>query len=202
MDNHELKVNSEDMSQLLMQSIVDKLEGMELLLHAALGQKPAIDLSVITREIAAFKREVQEERLKHVPDRNKLDTLNQNLVNLDQRLSALKDIKVEYKHTLHKGIWISATLALLASLLIVGWVNTYSNLSRYRENDIKYRYLKAYGSNRIMQICGQIDSLYKKDPDGFTGNTIAAEQELLRVADSVCLAREKKREAATGTGRK
>lgn len=193
MDNREPKELREEMLQLLMQSVVDKLEGMEMLLHAALDQKSTIDLSPIIREIASLKKELLPDPARYTNVKNAIEQLSQSVVNLDQKLSVQRDAKIEYKHVLHKGIWLSSGLALLSLLLIAGWVNTNNKLADYKENDIKYRYLKVIGNKWVRQLCEQTDDLYTKDAGAFTGDAVAAEKQLARMADFIRLAVEKRK---------
>lgn len=187
MEKNELKTKEDEMHDLLMQSFIEKLEGMELLLHAALDQRPQVDLSPILNEILGLKKEIVSSYSKPGIDKNLLIEINQNLSKLQHRLSTLENNKIAYKHVLHKGIWISIGLSLAIILLIVGWSNTYTRLRVYKENDIKYRYLKVFANDGFLKQLVKIDSLYRIDNDGFFQKVSTAESELGVIADSISL---------------
>lgn len=196
MNNKPHEIGNEDMQHLLMQTIIEKLEAQELLLHAFISQKSQVDLSPIIKEITAGRKEIQAIYLKLSGDRNLYVELNQNLIKTQQQLSAPRDSKVEYKHQLHKGVWISVGLAFIVLLLAWGWINTFVRLEQYKEGSIKYRYLKAIGNQWVLNLCSQTDNLYNMDKEGFTTDAVLAENRLLKMADSIRLAGEKKKEKA------
>jgi hypothetical protein len=188
MEKDELKIKDDDMQHLLMQSIVEKFEGVELLLHAALDHRPQIDHSAITNAITSLKKEILEALLL---DRNVVNELNQNMAKLQQQISAIKDNKIEYRHVLHKGVWLSVGLAFTVLLFAGGWMHTYDKLSWYSENSIKYRYLRAFGNEGVAKLTHRIDSLYEIDNDNFRNNVVSEEKRIQVITDSVRLIAQK-----------
>lgn len=192
MEKNELKVRDDDMQHLLMQSIVEKFEGLELLLHAALDHKPQIDYSAIINEITGLKKEILA---THLLDRNVVKELNQNIATLQQEISATKHNRIEYKHILHKGIWLSVGLTFVTLLLAAGWMRTYDKLSWYNANSIKYRYLRVFGNEGVIKLTHRIDSLYDIDNDNFRNNVVSEEKQLQLITDSVRLTGQKTRKS-------
>jgi len=188
MDKNELKIREDDTQHLLMQSVVERFEGMELLLHAALDQRSQIDYSAITNEIASLKKEILA---KFLLDRNVVKELSQNIARLQGEISAIKDNKIEHKHVLHKGVWLSVGLALITLLFAGGWMRTYDRLSWYNENSIKYRYLRAFGNEGVVKLTYRIDSLFNIDNDNFRNKVVSAEKQLQLLTDSVRLTLQK-----------
>jgi hypothetical protein len=191
MDKAEIKLKDDDMQNLLMQSIVERLEGLELLLHASLGQKSRVDQAAIINELTTLKREIQASYSKLLLDRNAVHDLKQSLTKLEHQLSVPRDSKIEYKHILHKGIWFSAVMTLVVLLVVGGWMSTYDKLNWYKEGSIKYRYLKAFGNEGVIKFSMRTDSLYNLDNGSFYKKVVSAEQKLQSRADSLHLAVEK-----------
>ncbi len=187
MEKRELKVTDDNIQNLLMQSIVERVEGMELLLHAALDQKQQVDYSAITSEIASFKKEILANFSKLLLDINMVKELNQNIAKLQQEISVHKEFKIEHKHVLHKGIWLFVGLTFLLLLFTVGWMRKYDKLNSYKEDSVKYRYLKAFGNESAIRLSHRIDSLYNVDSGNFWNMVVKEEKQLKLMTDSVRL---------------
>lgn len=136
------------MSELLMQAIVEKLEGIELFLKATEWDKPQpVDLVPMINGINTLKKELPVLLARHSPDAKKLEELTRNIDRLQHQIQAISNnSKVEHRHHFHKGIWIAIALFIISFFLAWGWMNTYSQLKQYEATDIKYRYLKIFGT--------------------------------------------------------
>jgi len=186
------------MSEILLESIVEKLEGIEVFLKAInTGSSQPVDLTPILSEISALKKDLGDLPDKLSLHTKKLTELEVNMASLLQQLKLPLNNKIEHKHHLHKGIWLSAGLFLVLVFLIWGWLNTHSKLELYEANEIKYRYFKVYGNRALIKFCGQIDSVYLKDKSGFRDSVEQKEQRLFRQWELNRLAGEKEREAKT-----
>ncbi|MEO8172581.1 MAG: hypothetical protein ABI581_05845 [Sediminibacterium sp.] len=192
MDKKEQKISEVDARDLLMQSVVEKLEGMELLLQILANQKSQVDLSAITGEIAAFKKDILAKYLKSSLVGTMFTELNQNLVKLQQQLLIPRDYKIEHKHHFHKGVWLNVGLSVIVLLLVWGWMDSYASKKKFEENSIKYRFLKVLGNKSVLKLCAQTDSLYNRGEDQFSDLVDQAEQRRFSTADSIRLAGEKK----------
>ena len=181
-----------------MEAMVEKMEGIETFLKAFVTSKSQpVDLSPIISAISALKKDLVDLPDKLSSHTKKLAELEVNMASLHQQLKVPLNNKVEHKHHLHKGIWLSTGLFLVLVFLIWGWLNTYSRLEQYEGNDIKYRYFKVYGSQNLIKFCAQTDSVYLKDKSGFRDGVEQEEQRLFRQLELNRLAGEKEREAKT-----
>lgn len=116
------------MSELLMQTIVEKLEGIELFLKATDGNKPQpVDLTPMVNEINALKKELPVLLTRSSPDAKKLEELTRSIDRLQQQIQERPHIsKVEHRHHLHKGTLIAIALFLVSFILVWGWMNSFS----------------------------------------------------------------------------
>ena len=185
------------MNEILLESIVEKLEGIEVFLKAINTGSPQVDLTPILSAITVLKKDLGDLPDKLSLHTKKLAELEVNMASLLQQLKLPQNNKIEHKHQLHKGIWLSAGLFLVLVLLIWGWLNTYSKLELYEANDIKYRYFKVYGHQSLIKYCAETDSVYLKDRPGFRDSVEQEEQRLFRQLELNRLAWEKESEAKT-----
>ena len=186
------------MSEILLESIVEKLEGIEVFLKAInTGSPQPVDLTPILSAISALKKDLVDLPDKFSLHTKKLAELEVNIVSLLQQLKVPLNNTIEHKHHIHKGIRLSAGLFLVLVFLIWGWLNTYSKLEMYEANDIKYRDFKVYGHQTLIKYCAQTDSVYIKDKSGFRNSVEQEEQRLSRQLELNRLAGEKETEAKT-----
>ena len=186
------------MSDLFMQSIVEKLEGMELFLKAHFTDKSQpVDLSPVLSAINAFKNELITKYLGQALDSKTQAEVNQNMRLLLQQLQLPRKDTVEHKHHLHKGVWVSVGLFITSFLLTWGWLASHQSFETVQANDMKYRYLKNSGNNSILKLCQYTDSLYQKDGAGFSAGVEQVEQKLIEQANLLRLAGEREKEAKT-----
>ncbi len=185
------------MSELLMQAIIEKLEGIELFLKATdCNKSQPVDRVPMVNEINALKKELPVLLARYSPDAKKLDELTRSIDRLQQQIRAMPDTsKVEHRHHFHKGTWIAIALFLVSLLLAWGWANTYKAAQLSEVNDIKYRHLKIAGNQWVLQLCSHTDSLYLKDETRFRNKVEQEEQRLIQQAELLHLAGEKEKEA-------
>ena len=142
------------MSEILLESIVEKLEGIEVFLKAInTGSPQPVDLTPILSAISALKKDLVDLPDKFSLHTKKLAELEVNIVSLLQQLKVPLNNTIEHKHHIHKGIRLSAGLFLVLVFLIWGWLNTYSKLEMYEANDIKYRYFKVFCHKTLVKYC-------------------------------------------------
>jgi hypothetical protein len=161
------------MNEVLLQTIVEKLEALEI---ALLKQDKASKDEESSNELAMAVKSVQSELMKFNSERRKnddcvkelskeLNTLRPNPVNPKQN-------PVKHIHHFHKHIWISITLFIISLLLAYGWTNCHSEKKVFEDNDIKYRFWKANGNTSLLKIIYRTDSLYNLDRDHFTNEVL------------------------------
>lgn len=182
------------MSTLVNEMIAEKLDQVILLLQTQQSSE------VIREKWVALQKELESIRhsINNLQLQAKLDPQKPESNSLLKRLEELinhipTNTKIKHTHHLHKGIWISAILSVISILFAWQWLNQIHLKLQYKDNQIKYRYLKAYGSIAVQQLCKEVDSLYKLDHTFFTNSVINAEQRLLEIADSVRIAQERKK---------
>ncbi len=175
------------MSELLMQTIVEKLEGVELFLNAADGSKSQlVYLAPMVNEIKALKKELPVLLACHSPDVKKMEGLTRSIDRLQQQIQEMpNNSKVEYRHHFHKAVWISVSLFLIGFFLALVCMNTYSGLKRYEAADIKYRHLKIFGTQTLNKLTTRIDSLYQKNKMGFRNSVEEEERHISRLVNSL-----------------
>jgi len=186
------------MSDLFMQSIVEKLEGMELFLKAHFTDKPQpVDLSPVLSAINAFKNELITKYSGQTLDTKTQAEVNQNMRVLLQQLQLPRKDTIEHKHHLHKGVWVLIGLFVTCFLLGWGWLASHQAFETLQANDIKYRSLKISGNKSVLKLCEYTDSLYRKDAGVFSAGVEQEEQRLIEQAELIRLAGENEKEAKT-----
>jgi len=175
------------MSNIVTEMIVEKLDQVILLLQV---QKPATtgeeNWSLLSRQLESLRKGIADQQLEAKKAANKQDTILTAIAGLESKINAFPDkATVEHKHHLHKGIWISAGLLVITILLSWQWLMQIGEKEQFRENDIKYRYLKSYGDREVRQLCHRTDSLYEARKDDFEERVLSVEKKLLYMADSL-----------------
>ena len=82
-------------------------------------------------------------------------------------------------------------------LVAWGWLNAHQEKEQFEANDMKYQSLKISGNAGLVKYCDINDSLYQKDPVGFSNNVEQEENRLTRQAELLRLAGEREKEAKT-----
>ncbi len=131
------------MNQVLLETIVEKLEGLEisLLKENKTGNDEAMQKDLL-KEIKTFQSEIARFSPQFKVSNEKIDNLSKNIEALNFKLEKGVSEEINHRHHLHKGIWISIGLFLTSLMLLYGWINCYSAKKAFQANDIKYRYLK------------------------------------------------------------
>jgi len=165
------------MDELLLQTVVEKLEDIELLVKQNNQNKTGEELKKISEELNNFSsRTISSEKMKELiksldAPSNKLNTPVQNTV--------------EHRHYLHKGIWIAIALFVLTIFVLTGWINSYYNTKPLRANDLKYRALKTMQDESLKKVLYNIDSLYKINPEYFEKKVAEKEQSFSKKAETI-----------------
>jgi len=181
------------MSEVLLQTIVEKLEALEI---ALLKQsQPAKDGEL--KALAAVIKSVQSELMELSSEcktntdcvtnlSNKINTLRLNFADPEQT-------HFKHIHHFHKHIWISLTLFIISFLLTYGWMNCHFEKKQFEANDIKYRFWKANGNASLLKIIYQTDSIYNLGKDDFTNKVLRNEHQIAEQEKMHQLAGEKKK---------
>ncbi len=86
--------------------------------------------------------------------------------------------RIEHKHHLHKGLFISLLLTVLCILLSFGWYKSYNASKQLKASDIKYRALKVVGNKSLLKLLHYTDSLYFINCDSFELKVNSGEKKL------------------------
>jgi hypothetical protein len=184
------------MNDIFIQSIVEKLE--------------ALEIALLKRDDNSALSEVKQPILNHIKScQSAIESCSRDLRTLNARIEALS-LKVTtlpksldekrqdhtiHHHHIHKGLWISIGLFLILTIVIAGLIITWNNLKAYEANDIKYRRLKVNADTALFRMLYRTDSLFTIDPEEFRKHTIEEENRIAERARLFRLAGEKEREA-------
>lgn len=181
------------MSNIVTEIVVEKLDQVILLLQV---QKPATAVeenwTLLNRQLESIRQGITDQQLQAKKGANKQDTILTAIAGLETQIrSSPGRTKVEHKHHLHKGVWIAAGLLAITILLSWQWLVKIGEKEQFRENDIKYRYLKAYGDREVRQLCHRTDSIYVARKDDFEDKVLSEEKRMRDWVDSMRLAGER-----------
>ncbi len=182
------------MSDLLLQTIIEKLESLELAWKVS-GDTEKERLERLNKELGILRNDLKNLPAQILPSTAKTGELSAAVDNLYKQLQVPVQNRIEHKHELHKGILISVSLFLVIIILIWLLINSYQSQKKYKANDIKYRYFKIAGNKGVLKLCNITDSLYQKDEGLFRNNVEQEEQRLIQRVEDLRLADEKEREA-------
>jgi len=184
------------MNDIFLQSIVEKLE--------------ALEIALLKRDDNSARSEAQQPILNQLKScQSGIESCSRDLRNLNARIEALS-LKVTtlpksldekrqnhtiHHHHIHKGLWISIGLFLLFTIVIMNLINSRNNLKAYEANDIKYRRLKVNADTILLRRLYRTDSLFSIDPEAFKTHTIKEENRIAERLRLFQLAGEKEREA-------
>ncbi len=164
------------MDELLLQTVVEKLEDIELLVKHNNQNKTGEELKKISEELKILSgRTISSGRLNEL-----IKSLNACTGTLKQPLQN----KIEHRHHLHKGIWIAIVLFVANIFLLAGWINNYNSTKQLRANDYKYRALKTMGDVSLKKILYNIDSMYKINPEYFEKKVVEKEESFSKKAET------------------
>lgn len=182
------------MSDELLQSIVEKLQSLELAWKVS-GDAEKERLEKLIKEFEILRNDLLNLPSQMLPATVKTGELSAAVNNLNRQLKIPVQNRIEHKHELHKGILIAVSLFLIIIVLIWLLMNSYQSHKLYTANDIKYRYLRITRNKQILKLCNSTDSLYQKDEGLFRNNVEQEEQRLIQQAEDLRLADEKEKEA-------
>ena len=184
------------MNDVFLQSIVEKLESLEI--------------ALLKRDDKSALSEAQQPILNQLKScQSGIESCSRDLRNLNARIDALS-LKVStlpksldekrhdhtiHHHHIHKGLWISIGLFLVLTISISLLINTRKSFKVYEANDIKYRRLKVKADTALLRSLYRTDSLFTIDPDAFKTHTVEEENRIAEHARLLRLAGEKEREA-------
>ncbi len=152
-DLKSLKANNIDLQNSSV-NIIDRISAFEKLLKE---QKQHPGTTINTKSV----EEVIYNKFQHLENFIAAKTLNK---------------RIEHKHHLHKGLFISVILTVLCIFLSFGCYKSYDTIKQLKANDIKYRALKVVGNKSLLELLHHTDSLYSINSDSFELKVKAGEK--------------------------
>ncbi len=182
------------MSEILLQTIVEKLESLEIaLLKEGDSDKNEIFQNQVLQGFKDFKSEVGQFTSQLNINNEKLQAFSKEISVF--RLKMINLIKCEVKHSHHfyKHVLVTVSLFVISLLLEYGWINCHNEKKVFEANDIKYRYWKVDSNASLLKLTYFTDSLYEADKDDFTNQVVHAEQQIAEQWKQFRLAGEKEK---------
>lgn len=183
------------MSEILLESIVEKLEGLEIALLKKDDTKENDPTGILLlKEVKALQAGITKLASSHSETNEKVQNLTSAIAILKASSGIPPQGKASHTHHLHKGIWVAIALSILATSFLYGWIRSSVSKEKYRANDILYRYLKVNGNSESLKGLYHIDSLYKSNSDDFIKHVEQQEENLAEQVRLMKEAGEKKKE--------
>src|SRR5664279_1672430 len=184
------------MSEILLQTIVEKLESLEIALlkecnsgkDGALQNQILLGFKNFQSQVATFTSQLNTNSETLLRFSEEVNSLRLNLGNTIQN-------QVRHTHHFHKLVWVTVSLFLITTLLAYGWMNCSNGKKVFEANDIKYRYWKVDSNASLLKITYYTDSLYDFDKDSFKKKVLWPEQQIVEQEKLFRLASEKEKEA-------
>ncbi|MDQ2719352.1 MAG: hypothetical protein M3Z26_06260 [Bacteroidota bacterium] len=172
------------MNELLLQTIVEKLEVLEVtLLKESEARKENPAQRQLLQQVKIFQSEFEGFKSQLTENNGKLNKLVQNILAPDNP----KQNTVKHIHYFHNRLWVTVSIYLISLFLSYGWINCHNEKKAFETNDLKYRYWKASGNKSLLKSSYYTDSLYNLDKDNFEKEVlnfekkIAEEEKMLRL---------------------
>ena len=183
------------MSEILLESIVEKLEGLEiaLLKKDDTKQDDASSL-LLLKEVKAMQSGIAKLVSSYSETNEQIQKLSGSIALLKASSAAPAQEKVSHMHHLHKGLWVAAALFILTICFLYGWIMSSIAKEKQKVNDILYRYLKVNASNESLKNLYHLDSLYNANPSTFLDHVQQQEENLAEQMRLMKEAGEKKKE--------
>jgi hypothetical protein len=184
------------MTEVLLQTIVEKLESLEI---ALLKESNTSKDEALQKQILESFKSFQSEAVRLT---SQLNINNETLYGLSKEINGLRlnlsnPRENRVKHSLHfyKHVLLTVSLFVISLLLAYRWINCHTEKKAFEANDIKYRYWKADSNASLLKLTYYTDSLYDMDKESFQKQVISAEQQIAEQVKQFRLAGEKEKES-------
>jgi hypothetical protein len=182
------------MNEVLLQTIVEKLERLEIALlkqsHTTKEREPSNALATLVDSIQPELMKISSEFRTNT---DRINNLSKEINSVRINFLGPQQNQVKHIHHFHKHIWISLVLFIISLLLAYGWTNCHSEKRVFEANDIKYRFWKANGNTNLLKIIYHTDSLYNLNKENFTDDVLRGEQKIAEQEKMHRLAGEKEK---------
>ena len=184
------------MSEVLLETIVEKLESLEIaLLKESNASKDNATQQALLTEVRLLKSEFINHSDHLKSNEEKMNGLMKGISTLNFKLSSPMENNIKHFHHFHKGLLVALASFVLAAVFLYGWIRCNNVKEQFEANNFKYRFLKISGSAGLLKITHDTDSLYNANADDFTSKVVQAEQHLVEQVEMLRLACEKENEA-------
>lgn len=184
------------MSEVLLQSIVEKLDAIEISILKDNNSVKEDTIQTLLKEVKSFQLDMGKLLFHFEKSTGKTSELLKNITALNLRFDHPVATQIKHSHHLHKGIWIAVGLLIFCAFLLYGWINCHNEKKAFEANDIKYRYLKVNGNSSLLKATYSTDSLYNLGEAYFTKNVVEKETDLANQNELSRIANEKKKESS------
>jgi hypothetical protein len=181
------------MSQLLLQTIVEKLGILESLLKQVVAGKDATNQSEWTIQLQALRTDIKKMMEQFLLNQEKINELELKTDALEIRLRQPLKNQIAHKHHLHKGIWLAIVLSIVSTFFFYQWMSTNDDKKQFEASDIKYRALKVTGDIALLKLLYHTDSLYNVDAKHMRQWVVQEEDRFAHKVKMLSLAGEKEK---------
>ena len=183
------------MSEILLQTIVEKLESLEIaLLKESNTSKDETMQKQLLQGFKDFQSEVGNFAFQLNINNEKLHGFFKEIDAAGLKMGNLTKRQAKHIHLHYRHLMVTVSLFLISLLLAYGWINCHSEKKAFEANDIKYRYWKVDSNASLLKLTYYTDSLYDMDKDDFRNQVVYAEQKIAEQAKQCRLAGEKEKE--------
>ncbi|MGI8634432.1 MAG: hypothetical protein ACR2KZ_03415 [Segetibacter sp.] len=182
------------MSDIILQSTVEKLEALEIALLKK-DSKDTLIPEALVNDFNALQNELKPYSSYARTSNNRTDELWLRIDVYANKLAEPVKSNVTHQHQLHKGFWISVGLSVAVIMLLMGWISSCNSKKKCEANDIKYRAIKVTAGKELSKAFYKMDSLYDANPEAVRKQTIQQENRIAEQIKLLCLAGEKEKEA-------
>lgn len=184
------------MSEVLLQTIVEKLEAIEISLLKDNNPLKEETIQALLKELKSFQSEMIKLPLQFQNTTEKTSELLKTITAINFRLDNPVAEQIKHTHHFHKGIWIAVSLFIFCCLFAYGWISCHKEKNAFEANDIKYRYLKVNGNSNLLKATYSTDSLYNLGEAYFTKKVVEKERDLANQNELSRIAKKKKESRA------
>lgn len=183
------------MSEILLESIVEKLERLEIaFLKKDDKKEDDAGRMLLLKEIKTMQAGITKLVSSHSEINEKVQNLTSAIALLKASSGIPSQLKASHTHHLHKGVWVAVALSILPASFLCAWIQSSASKEQYKMNDILYRFLKVNGNSESLKGLYHIDSLYKFNSDDFIKHVEQQEENLAEQIRLMNEAGEKKKE--------
>jgi len=167
------------MNEILLQTIVEKLEALEIaLLKESNTSKDEALQNQILKGFKDFQSEAGKFTSQLITNNEKLRGLSNEINELRLNLGNPRENRVNPTHHYYQHVLLTVSLFLISLLLAYGWINCHIEKKVFEANDVKYRYWKVDSNASLLKLTYYTDSLYDMDKESFKKQVISAEQRI------------------------